>query len=266
MGLEIGMALHQDARLNGYTPYVYVATALLTMYGKFGRLVEAEDIFHNLSEPTIVSWTAMLSAFVEQGGYGKKVGALVHSYASCGSMADAYAVFDELVQPNVVAWSGCMAGCAGDGNSTASLGMLEAMRLSGISPNDVTFTSVLSACSHSGLATEGLEYFDSLGKDYGIDRELKHYVYMTDLLGRAGNFNKLEDILNRMPMKPNLTIWLCLLGMSLRHGNAELGKQAFIHATNLEPRERVSYILMSNIYAESASEMTILGRVEDSWP
>ncbi|MCO5581395.1 hypothetical protein L7F22_035279 [Adiantum nelumboides] len=314
VGLEIGMALHQDARWHGFTPYVYVATALLTMYGKFGRLVEAEDIFHNLSERTIVSWTAMLSAFVEQGehskalslfrcmqeesiplddvtiicvlqacselgnldickqihlavlaagGYGKKVGVLVHSYASCASMADAHAVFDEMVQPNVVVWSGCMAGSA-EVNSQASLVMLEAMRLSGVNPNHITFSSVLSACSHSGLTSEGIEYFHSMGKDYDINQEMKHYVYLTDLLGRAGNFKKLESILSRMPMQPNLTIWLCLLGMCLRHGNLELGKQAFIHAVKLEPTEAVTYILMSNIYAESAFEVAILGSLEET--
>eukprot|EP00250_Pteridium_aquilinum_P017619 c23708_g1_i1 orf=2-1600(-) len=60
--LEIGVALHSDARSKSLSSDVFVATALLTMYGKFGRLAEAENVFDKLSQLTIVSWTAMLSA------------------------------------------------------------------------------------------------------------------------------------------------------------------------------------------------------------
>ena len=37
------------------------------MYGKCGAIHEAEYMFSELKQPTIVSWTAMLSAYVEQG-------------------------------------------------------------------------------------------------------------------------------------------------------------------------------------------------------
>ncbi|KAH7316071.1 hypothetical protein KP509_21G077300 [Ceratopteris richardii] len=310
LGLEVGMALHEDLKRAGFISDVYVATALLTMYGKFGKLVEAEEIFYSLSEYTVVSWTAILTAYVEQGehvkvlclfqnmledsiplddvtmicglqacsevgdldickqihiatisagGYGKKIVTLVHAYASCASMQDAYSVFDELVQANIISWGACMAGYAGEGNFTVCLKMHEAMLLSGMNPNEVTFSSVLSACSHSGLSIEALEYFDSMVKDYVLMQEPKHYVNMIDLLGRAGDFKKLKSMLDSMPVQANLNMWLSLLGMCLRHGNIELGKWAFDQATTLNPTESVAYILMSNIYAESAFEANILG-------
>lgn len=65
--LEIGKALHALAQADGFTSDIFVATALLSMYGKCGALVEAEYVFHTLSNIDTVCWTAMITMFVEQG-------------------------------------------------------------------------------------------------------------------------------------------------------------------------------------------------------
>eukprot|EP00250_Pteridium_aquilinum_P032610 c46229_g1_i1 orf=53-349(-) len=84
---------------------------------------------------------------------------------------------------------------------------------------------------------------------YSITPKLKHFTCMVDLLGRAGNFRTLVDLLMRIPVQPDLNLWLCLLGACRIHGNVELAKMAFENAVDLQPTGTAAYVLMSNIYS-----------------
>eukprot|EP00250_Pteridium_aquilinum_P021973 c25273_g3_i1 orf=28-3111(+) len=63
--LEIGQALHGDARKKGYTSDALVANTLVSMYGKLGAVSEAEDAFLGAVGRDVVPWNAILSAYAE---------------------------------------------------------------------------------------------------------------------------------------------------------------------------------------------------------
>jgi hypothetical protein len=73
---------------------------------------------------------------------------------------------------------------------------------------------------------------------------------MIDLLGRAGDFRRIENMFSYIPMQDDSAIWLCLLGTCSTRGNFELAKQAFSHVMRLKPREPRAYVLMSNVYVD----------------
>eukprot|EP00250_Pteridium_aquilinum_P000890 c11072_g1_i1 orf=987-1889(-) len=201
------------------------------------------------------------------------ISTLIHGYGSCGSMVNAESIFAGLLAPDVVSWSACVAGHAGEGNCSASMDTFEKMQLAGVQPNEVTFSSVLATCSHAGLVMEALHLFRYISQDASLVPDLKHYNSMIDLLGRAGDFKGLEEMLHRMPMQGDLTFWLCLLSVCRIHGNVGLAKQAFDHAVNLQPNYPAAYILLSNIYADAGlqewavqvkNSMQMLG-LEEAW-
>ncbi|XP_024526556.1 pentatricopeptide repeat-containing protein At4g02750-like [Selaginella moellendorffii] len=69
--LQDGRSLHhcvdeQDANL---VSKVSIGTALITMYGKFGCVEDAERIFHSIVDHSVVSWTAMLAVYVANGHF-----------------------------------------------------------------------------------------------------------------------------------------------------------------------------------------------------
>ncbi|KAI5083780.1 hypothetical protein GOP47_0003523 [Adiantum capillus-veneris] len=64
--LRLGKALNLDACSMGFASDVFLGTALISMYGKCGAMVEAEDVFLSLTERDIVSWNALLSTYIEQ--------------------------------------------------------------------------------------------------------------------------------------------------------------------------------------------------------
>ncbi|KAH7424682.1 hypothetical protein KP509_11G019200 [Ceratopteris richardii] len=67
IAFEIGTSLHQDTRRRGCDSDVYVGTSLLSMYGKVGRVSEAESVFRELSYHDLASCNAMLTLYAEQG-------------------------------------------------------------------------------------------------------------------------------------------------------------------------------------------------------
>lgn len=177
--------------------------------------------------------------------------ALIHAYGRCSSMVKAQNVFDALTQPDVVSWNALIAGFAREGRCDATLQCFENMCLAGTQPNGVTFLSLLSACSHCGLVDKGAEVFESMSKEHGVAPGIDHYVSMVDLLGRAGHFLMVEELLSTMPMQPNLSIWLCLLSACRKHGNIVLAKHSFDGAVQLQPHHAAAYLMMAHMYADA---------------
>ncbi|KAM0954876.1 hypothetical protein ACFXTH_023404 [Malus domestica] len=98
---------------------------------------------------------------------------------------------------------------------------------SDVKPNDVTFVSILSACSHSGLVEEGTEIFNTMLHEYQLKPGPEHYGIIVDLLGRTGELDKAMEIVERMPNPAAPHVWGALLGACRIH-NAKLGEESHL--------------------------------------
>eukprot|EP01018_Ginkgo_biloba_P014272 Gb_03213 [translate_table: standard] len=184
--------------------------------------------------------------------------ALVDMYAKCGSIENARHVFDKMAERDVVSWTSMIGGYAMHGCAKEALNLFEEMQFCGTNPSHVTLLSVLSACCHAGLVDEGKQYFASMSQYYNITPAMEHYGCMVDLLGRAGHLDEAQDFINRMPIKPDATVWGCLLGACRVHNNIELGEQVAECLFALDPKNPAHYVVLSNIYASAGK----LGDVE----
>eukprot|EP00253_Pinus_taeda_P001147 PITA_01147 len=177
--------------------------------------------------------------------------ALVDMYAKCGSIKKARSVFDNVHQRDVVSWNAMISGYAMHGYAKEALALFEEMQQSHIIPDHFTLISVLSACCHAGLVEKGRQYFDDLGQRYHITPTMEHYGCMVDLLGRAGYLDEAHDLIKRMPIKPNATVWGCLLSACRVHTNIELGEYAAEHIIELDPNDAAPYIVLPILYAKA---------------
>ncbi|MCO5606697.1 hypothetical protein L7F22_060886 [Adiantum nelumboides] len=86
--LEIGRALHKDAKQRGFALDAYVGSILVSMYEKCGSIVDVEKVFNGSSQQDVVSWNVMLSASIDQ--------CLVHeALILFGRIVDASIILDE---------------------------------------------------------------------------------------------------------------------------------------------------------------------------
>ena len=312
--LEIGQALHVDVCRMGYGSNESINSTLVSVYGKCGAMTEAEVLFLSLSRHNVVLCTSMLSTYVEQGEgikalevYGQMMqhcygpvdvvtlkcvlqacsetgsyelckqihfkivssgheqlftvqACLIHAYGGCANMRDAQEIFDECIDPNIVSWNACIGGYAHGGENHSQVRSFrtfeEMMFHARVEPDEVTFAALLLSCAYIGNILQGLNCLEVMVKVHGLKPDIKHYGSIVDLLGRAGDFKRVEDMLNvkrTIHVKADLNVWLSLLGACRIHGNLEFGKEVFSRAVRLEPGEEAAYVLMSNIYADIES-------------
>ncbi|XP_021901338.1 pentatricopeptide repeat-containing protein At1g11290, chloroplastic [Carica papaya] len=175
--------------------------------------------------------------------------ALVDMYAKCGDVCTARKIFDMMDERHVTTWNVMIDGYGTHGLGKAAVELFEDMQKGISKPNDVTFLCMLSACSHSGLVEEGLSYFSTMKKDYGIEPSMDHYGAMVDLLGRAGKLDDAWDFIQKMPIQPAINVYGAMLGACRIHKNVELGEKAANKLFELNPDEGGYHVLLANIYA-----------------
>ncbi|KOM52548.1 hypothetical protein LR48_Vigan09g120700 [Vigna angularis] len=177
---------------------------------------------------------------------------LVDMYAKCGDVKSAVQVFHELtIKKDVISWNSMIVGFAKNGYAESALKVFNEMAQSCITPDEVTFLGVLTACSHAGWVYEGLQVFHIMVNCYGIEPRGDHYACMVDLLGRWGFLKEAEEFIDKIEVEPNAMIWANLLGACRIHGDEKRGQRAAKKLIELEPRNSSSYVLLSNLYAAS---------------
>ncbi|XP_010931829.1 pentatricopeptide repeat-containing protein At3g20730 [Elaeis guineensis] len=177
--------------------------------------------------------------------------ALIDMYAKSGELWDARCAFDEMQYKNVISWTSLIAGYGKHGSGEGAIALFVKMEDDGVKPNDVTFLSLLSACSHSGLTNKGMEYFKSMVSKYGIHPRAEHYSCAVDLLARGGQLQEAYDFVCKMDAKPNASLWAAVLGACRMHGNTSLGEIAAGYLLNLYPERSVNYVVLANTYASA---------------
>lgn len=175
--------------------------------------------------------------------------ALIDLYSRSGSIEDAHRVFEQLLRRDRIAWTSMIDGYAQHGEGRKALELFECMIEEGAQPNEVTFVSVLYACSHAGLVEEGLRYFHLMSSNYGIEPVLHHYACVVDLLGRAGRLEEALQFIKRMPLEPSPLIWRAFLGACRVHNNLDMGIYASNRLLEMEPEDDSTYVLLANMYA-----------------
>ncbi|KAI8018777.1 putative pentatricopeptide repeat-containing protein [Camellia lanceoleosa] len=157
---------------------VGILSALLAC-GNLGALRKGE-LFHN---------------YVIKTGFGSNISvatAVMDMYAKCGSLGLAHTLFDQTTGKDVACWSAMIASYGIHGDGKNAINLFHQMVKEGVRPNHVTFTCVLSSCSHSGLLEEGKKFGSgdkshpqsekiySLLKELAAPMKRLGYVPMTD--------------------------------------------------------------------------------------
>lgn len=182
--------------------------------------------------------------------------AMIDMYAKCGSVDCAREIFDRMREKNVISWSAMIAAYGYHGQGRKALDLFPMMLSSGITPNSITFVSLLYACSHAGLVDEGLQLFNMMWDEYAVRPDVKHCTCMVDLLGRAGRFDEALSLIENMTVEKDEGLWGALLAACRIHKKVELAEKAAKSLLELEPQNPGHYVLLSNIYANA-------GRWED---
>ncbi|XP_027937285.1 pentatricopeptide repeat-containing protein At3g49740 [Vigna unguiculata] len=176
--------------------------------------------------------------------------ALVTMYAKCGSLDGALRVFDAMVERDTISWNAIISAYAQHGRGKEAVSCFEAMQTTpGIRPDQATFTSVLSACSHAGLVDDGACIFYTMVKVYGILPSVDHFSCLVDLLGRNGYLDEAETVIKDGYLGAHSNMCWSMFSACAAHGNLKLGRAVARLLLERENDNPSVYVLLSNICA-----------------
>ena len=112
---------------------------------------------------------------------------LITMYSKSGHLDDASRVFEVAEgHLSIMSWTSMITAFQQHGQAGQAINLFETLLKNGIMPDHITFVSVLSSCSHSGLVEQGRKYFSLMTKVYKLTPRSEHYGCMVDMFGRAG--------------------------------------------------------------------------------
>ncbi|XP_057484550.1 LOW QUALITY PROTEIN: putative pentatricopeptide repeat-containing protein At3g25060, mitochondrial [Actinidia eriantha] len=175
--------------------------------------------------------------------------AVIDMYSKCGSLSCARALFDRISSRDLISWNAIISSYGIHGQGKEAISLFLQMMNTNLKPDQATFTSLLSALSHSGLVEEGRYWFDLMVCEFKIQPREKHYACMVDLLARAGRVEEARDLINTMTSEPGIAVWVALLSGCQNHRKSLIGEMAASKVLELNPDDPGIYALVSNFFA-----------------
>ncbi|XP_062198409.1 pentatricopeptide repeat-containing protein At2g20540-like [Phragmites australis] len=235
-----------------------------------GRAAEAVELFWGMRKARVkddaVTMVALLTACAELGdlelgrwvharvnqeGWQRRTvlldNALIHMYVKCGAVEDALRMFLVMPRRSTVSWTTMISGLAMHGRAEEALDLFHRMQER---PDGATLLAVLQASSHAGRIDDGQRYFESMERVYGITPDIQHYGCMIDMLCRRRRLHEALELVEKMPFRPNESVWGALLSGCRREGNLELASKVTDRLIELQPERAAGHlVLLSNMYA-----------------
>ncbi|KHN43040.1 Putative pentatricopeptide repeat-containing protein [Glycine soja] len=178
--------------------------------------------------------------------------ALIDMYAKCGKIHSAEKLFNNGFHlKDVILCNSMIMSYGIYAHGHYALGVYGRMIEERLNPNQTTFVSLLTACSHSGLVEEGKALFHCMERDHNIKPQDKHYACLVDLLSRAGRLEEADALVKQMPFQPSTDVLEALLSGCRTHKNTNMGIQIADRLISLDYLNSGIYVMLSNIYAEA---------------
>ncbi|KAL6178302.1 hypothetical protein ACLB2K_049820 [Fragaria x ananassa] len=175
--------------------------------------------------------------------------ALIDMYSKCGKIHIGRQVFDRMLKRDTISWNAMIVGYGIHGLGIKAISQIHSMQAAGMKPDDVTFIGLLSACSHSGLVTEGKHWFSAMTRDFSIIPRMEHYICMVDLLARTGLLAEAYNFIQDMPFEADVQVWSALLAACRVHNDIELGEEVSRKIQGLGSEGTGNLVLLSNMYS-----------------
>ncbi|KAF3784076.1 Pentatricopeptide repeat-containing protein [Nymphaea thermarum] len=199
--LRIGMALQGCVVSAGYERDVYVVNALVGMYGGCGIVGAARQVFDETPERDLPLWNIMIRAYV-----------------SSGSVCMARKLFDEMPERNVISWSCMIDGCVRHGLYKEALGLFhEMLVMEEAKPNEITLSSVLSACGRLGALEHGEWVHAYIGK-CGMKIDVVLGTSLIDMYAKCGSIERAHSVFCGLKCRDVMT-WSAMISGLAMHGH-----------------------------------------------
>ncbi|XP_023552030.1 pentatricopeptide repeat-containing protein At3g49170, chloroplastic [Cucurbita pepo subsp. pepo] len=249
--LSLGQQLHSQAIKHGLTLDRCVGCCLINMYAKCsvdGSMSESRKIFDQILDHNVISWTAMITGYVQKGGYDKEAldlfrgMILTHvlpnhftfssTLKACANLADLR--IGEQVFTHAVKLGFSIVNCVA--NSLISMyarsGKIDDARKAFdilFEKNLISYNTVIDAYSKNLNSEEAFELFNEI-EDQGMGASAFTFASLLSGAASIGTIGKGEQIHARViksGLKSNQSICNALISMYSKCGDIDSAFQVF---------------------------------------
>ncbi|KAK1410195.1 hypothetical protein QVD17_36730 [Tagetes erecta] len=221
-----------------HNPDLVTLTCLLQAFSRLGCVRQIKEIHCHVIRASMENEITIMNS-------------LLTNYSKCGLYKTSKELFGQMGTKCIASWNTMIAASGMHGDCVGALDLINQMKKQNVVPDDVTFMSALSSCSHAGLVEEGLNLFKMMTEEYGLVPGEEHYGCVVDLLGRAGQLKEAFDFLKCVPARQSGSALCALVSACRVHGNSEMGEVLGRWLLDFDPENSRSYGLVSSLYAES---------------
>ncbi|KAJ7551429.1 hypothetical protein O6H91_06G015100 [Diphasiastrum complanatum] len=214
--LEQGKQLHSEIIKRGFQSDVVVCSTLVDMYAKCGCTEDARELLDNMSERDVVSWTAMIAGYAQNGLAQEALAlfeqmqregtkpdevtyiSILSACAHSGLLDQGRYVFDSMCRNHGVTPTkehyACMVDLLGRAGCLADADLF--INKMPIQPDSVVWMTLLGAARNHGHVEIGRRAFDRVVKLE--PKNAAPYVLLSNIYAAAGKKDELAKIRNQM--------------------------------------------------------------------
>lgn len=236
-----GKAVHGHVWKRGFDSHVFVQTTLVEFYSALGHARDSRRVFDEMPERDVFAWTAMISSHVRNGDVDSAAklfdemperntatwNAMIDGYAKSGNVERVEFLFDQMPTStrDVITWTTVMACYSRNKRYDDVVALFHEMVNEGMVPDEVTMTTVISACAHLGAVGLGKEvHLYLMVNGFGLN------VYtgssLIDMYAKCGSIDRSLLVFYKLQEK-NLFCWNSMIDGLGTHGYAKEAMRMF---------------------------------------
>ncbi|KAH7366466.1 hypothetical protein KP509_18G079500 [Ceratopteris richardii] len=205
-----------NALITGYALHEYFSDVLVQWKemqhegiapntGTFVRLLQVCGAIEEIGTGKEIHTEVVLRGFDNEFFVGDT---LVDMYSKCRLFEDAQMIFDRLLVHDAVTWNALITGCSADAFKDDAMGILLKMEGEEISPDSVTLSTILRACSALGALEEGMRIHLEVMKR-GFEDCFTGCSLM-DLYAKCNSFLDCQSVFSEIPDR-DVACWNVLI-------------------------------------------------------
>ncbi|KAF9614707.1 hypothetical protein IFM89_019835 [Coptis chinensis] len=214
--LREGKEVHCNVIKNGFHSDGFVQSSLVSMYSQSGEMLSSELVFEEMVVRNVVSWTAMIAGYVQNGFYKEGLGVFWDMVASG-------------TQPNAVTLVSVLPACGeleffNLGKLIHGYGVKVGLDTD-ISLVNSLIAFVISACASLGALDTG-RWAHELVTSKGLETHVSITNALIDMYAKCGSIDSARSVFKKVPQRSVIS-WTAMIGACAAHGHGEDALELF---------------------------------------